>query len=187
MGQTTVEHHCLPRTAQPCPQCGVMIDPAAYCGICGADISPRHVCTLHPLKHICPPQPPTGRCLDCGQPFPARQFCTTCGADITPSHHCSAAPPTVVHRADPLHRCPVLPHDRCPDCGDLLPALTFCAHCGMETTPAHVCAPAPAVHVCPPHLTMPRRCAHCGETLPAFQHCTQCGVDITPEHSCPSA
>lgn len=184
MGQTTVEHRCLPRTAQPCPHCGELIDPPVSCGVCGANVSASHICPPHPLQHICPPLPPTGRCLECGQTLPARQFCPTCGADIMPSHRCPAAPPTHVHRADPLHHCPVLPHERCPVCGELMPPLSFCPDCGMETTAPHVCHPTLVQHVCPPHLTMPRRCSHCGATLPSAQHCTQCGADITPGHVC---
>ena len=184
MDTSTVEHRCLPRADRPCPQCGDSIPPPAYCGTCGADTSPRHVCQPRPLPHTCQQIAAPGRCIDCSQALPAPVFCTTCGANITPSHRCPAAPSTHIHRPDPVHTCPAHTLDRCPDCGDLLPGQAFCADCGMDITLPHACAPQPAHHVCPPHLTIPRRCSACGEVLPAPQHCTTCGADITPKHVC---
>ncbi len=179
-----VQHHCLPRSARPCPQCGEMIPPPMFCETCGTDISPVHVCAPRPLPHICPPAPPPGRCLACGEPLPARRFCTTCGAEITPSHRCKAVLSITVPRPDPLHICPVLEIQRCQQCGQIMPALRFCEQCGMDITPPHICRPPQQAHTCPPYLTIPRRCPHCGELLPKPQHCTRCGADITPAHIC---
>lgn len=103
---------------------------------------------------------------------------------MTPSHRCQAAPPTEVPRPDPVHICPALKLPRCAQCDALLPALAFCERCGAEITPSHVCAPRVEPHVCPPHLTMPRRCSHCGEPLPAPRHCAHCGADVTLAHVC---
>lgn len=178
------QHQCLPLTAQPCPHCGERLEPPVYCGTCGEDISPAHVCQPHPLPHVCANAVPVGRCLACGESLPESRYCTTCGAVITPSHRCSAAPPTHVHRADPVHVCPSMKLRRCPDCGELLPALVYCEHCGVDITPPHVCQPKAAPHICPPHLMMPRRCSHCGELMSSPQHCTRCGADITPVHQC---
>jgi hypothetical protein len=178
-------HHCLPRAAERCLVCGEDCPRPTFCERCGEDVTPPHVCQPHPLPHHCPPAPSPGQCLQCRLPLPKPVFCTTCGADITPGHRCRAAPPTHVHRADPVHICPstsTLP--RCPDCGLLLPPKAFCAHCGMETTPPHVCAAPPPTHVCPPLVTMPRRCSHCGELMPARRFCPLCGADLTPEHVC---
>lgn len=182
-----VDHHCLPRPAPSCPMCGERLSAPVHCGICGADITPAHVCQPHPLPHVCGTPPTPGRCVACGESYPARQFCATCGADITPSHRCRAAPPTQVPRPDPIHRCPALELPRCPACGALLPAMQFCVRCGVEITPVHTCARQQAAHICPPVVTMPRRCPSCGEIKPASQHCTQCGADITPEHVCVAA
>ncbi len=182
--ERAIEHHCLPRAAQPCLQCGEMLPTVTYCAICGADITPRHTCAPRPLEHTCPPMPPPVRCLQCGELLPAALFCTTCGADITPRHRCKAAPLTAVPRPDPLHRCPAYALERCDRCGGLLPGRTYCSRCGMDITPPHVCPPAEQPHVCPPYLTIPRRCPHCGEYLPAPRHCPQCGADITPLHVC---
>ncbi len=182
--ERAIEHRCLPRPAYSCPHCGDSVPAPQFCKVCGADISPVHQCLPRPLPHVCPPAPLRGRCLACGEPPPTPRFCVTCGADITPSHRCKAAPPTQVPRPDPLHICPALKLDRCPHCGELLPGRTYCAQCGMDITPPHVCRPVSQVHICPPYLTMPRRCSHCGETLPAPKHCAQCGADITPEHVC---
>jgi hypothetical protein len=182
--EKTVEHRCLPRTAQPCQRCGETLPVAVYCDTCGADISPEHHCPPRALPHVCPPSPPPGRCLACGQEQPRARYCKTCGHDITPSHHCPAAPPTQMRRADPVHVCPAYKIERCRQCGQLMPALAFCEHCGADITPQHVCYPAPAAHVCPPVVTMPRRCSHCGEMLPRPRHCSQCGADITPAHVC---
>jgi hypothetical protein len=182
--QQAPDHHCLPRTARPCPKCGELLPVSVFCETCGADITPQHVCAPHPLPHVCPPGPAPARCLDCGQALPARLFCRTCGEEITPSHRCPAAPPTHVHRADPVHTCRAEKLQRCSLCGALMPARVFCEQCGMEITPAHVCTPQPTTHICPPVVTMPRRCSHCGEMLPAPKHCAQCGADITPVHVC---
>jgi rRNA maturation endonuclease Nob1 len=179
-----VQHHCLPRPAHSCPQCGEMIPPPTFCETCGADVSSVHVCMPRPLPHICPPAPPPGRCLACGEPLPVRRFCTTCGEEITPSHRCKATLSITVPRPDPLHICPALEIQRCQQCGQIMPPLRFCERCGMDITPPHVCLPPPQTHVCPPYLTMPRRCSHCGELLPKPRHCTQCGADITPKHVC---
>jgi hypothetical protein len=178
------EHHCLPRFAQPCPSCGEQLSAPTFCGICGEDVTPTHVCALRPLPHTHAPMPVRAACLQCGQPMPAAQFCTTCGADVTPSHRCPAAPPTHVHRADPLHRCPTLEVERCSRCNTLLPAMTFCADCGVETTQPHHCPPVQIAHVCPPLVIMPRRCSKCGTSMPQSSHCTQCGTDTTPDHLC---
>lgn len=178
------EHHCLPRPARFCSTCGETISPPVFCGICGEDTTPLHVCVPRPLPHMCGTLPTRGSCLACGQPLPEAIFCTTCGADITPSHRCSAAPPTAIPRPDPLHRCPALELQYCDHCGDLLPAMTFCAYCGVEITAVHTCPPQPETHVCPPLAKMPRRCSKCGEVLPAQQHCIQCGKDITADHLC---
>lgn len=180
----TSEHRCLPRSGQTCPQCGEIIRPPSYCEICGADISPRHVCTPRPLPHICPSSPPPGRCLACGELFPAARFCLTCGAEITPSHRCAAASPTHVHRPDPIHICPSLPLQYCSKCGAVMPSLRYCESCGADVTPIHTCPATQVPHVCPPHLVMPHRCSHCGELMPASKHCIQCGADTTPGHSC---
>jgi hypothetical protein len=182
--EKTVEHHCLPRTAQTCSLCGELLALPAYCETCGVEISPQHVCPPRPLPHVCPPQPAPGRCLDCGQPLPAKQYCETCGEEITPSHRCPAAPPTHIHRADPLHVCPSMKLQRCPSCRELLPGKQYCTQCGMEITPPHVCHAEPAPHACPPHLLMPRYCSHCGDPLPRSKFCTQCGAEITPAHVC---
>ena len=120
------QHQCLPLPARPCPHCGEMLQPPTYCETCGADITPPHVCQPHPLPHVCAEHPPVGRCLACGEPFPARRFCVTCGAEITPSHRCPAAPPTYVHRPDPIHVCPSMKQRRCENCGELLPGQVFC-------------------------------------------------------------
>jgi hypothetical protein len=181
------EHQCLPRHAQPCPACGELLSPPVFCGICGEDVTPLHQCAPHPLPHAHAQMPIRGACLTCGQPMPAALFCTTCGADITPSHHCPAAPPTHVHRADQLHICPSFGVNRCKECDRLMPAMTFCAQCGMDVTEVHHCPPMHAVHICAPLVTMPRRCAKCGEPMPASRHCTQCGADTTPEHQCSRA
>ncbi len=184
MSSLTAEHRCLPRSGQACPQCGEVIPPPGYCEICGADLSPQHVCTPRPLPHICPPGLPPGRCLACGELFPAAHFCPTCGAEITPSHHCKAAPPTHVPRPDPIHICPSLPLEHCNQCGALMPSLQYCDKCGADITPLHTCQIVPPHHACPPHLVMPRRCSHCGQAVPVSKHCTQCGADITPVHKC---
>lgn len=180
----STEHHCLPRPAQPCPYCGEMLPPPVFCEICGANILPQHVCSPHPLPHVCADRPTPGLCLACGEELPARRFCATCGAEITPSHRCSAAPPTHIHRPDPIHTCPSLKLPRCDRCGELMPAMRFCETCGVEITPPHICTPQPEAHTCPPVVTMPHRCSTCGELLPKPRHCTQCGADITPQHTC---
>jgi len=73
---------------------------------------------------------------------------------------------------------------RCPSCKELLPGKKYCAQCGMEITPPHICRAEPAPHACPPHLLMPRRCPHCGDLLPRSKFCAQCGAAITPTHVC---
>jgi predicted amidophosphoribosyltransferase len=88
-----------------------------------------------------------------------------------------------VHRADPVHVCPVLDVPKCGQCGALLPR-TYCERCGMDITSPHVCPPEEEAHVCPPVATMPRRCSKCGEPLPAPVFCEQCGADLTPAHQC---
>jgi ribosomal protein L32 len=181
------QHHCLPRAALPCPACGERLAAPEFCEICGEDTTPRHICVPRPLPHLCATLPTRGACLACGQALPEALFCTTCGADITPSHRCPAAPPTTVPRPDPLHRCPALELEYCAHCGGLLPAMTFCARCGMEITAGHTCPPRVETHACPPLAKMPRRCSKCGELLPAHQHCMQCGTDITAEHICSAA
>jgi hypothetical protein len=179
-----VEHQCLPRTSQPCPRCGELLAAPVYCTTCGEDLTPQHTCASRPLPHVCPPREAPGRCLACGEVLPRKQFCPTCGADITPPHHCAAGGPLNVPRAAPVHICPALKLPRCETCGELLPALAYCPDCGADITPEHVCRAEPAAHVCPPHLTMPRRCSSCGDVLPAPQHCAHCGADITPRHVC---
>lgn len=177
-------HHCLPRSTSRCLKCGEPLDMPTFCGTCGEDVTPLHLCQPQPLEHMCSSHPAPVKCLACGQPLPAALFCTTCGADITPSHRCAAALATQVPRPDPIHKCPAYELPKCQRCGALLPAMAFCQHCGMETTPTHSCPPKQAAHACPPLITMPRRCAKCGEVLPASQCCTQCGSDITPAHQC---
>jgi hypothetical protein len=181
------QHSCLPRPARLCPMCGESLAIPIYCGTCGVDITPRHVCAPHPLPHVCANTSTRGTCLACGQAFPASLFCKTCGADITPLHQCTAAPATQVRRVDPLHICPALPIQKCVNCGSVMPSMVFCEHCGVEITAPHVCAPQPEAHVCSPLITMPRRCAKCGEIMPAHQHCSCCGTDITATHLCGQA
>jgi hypothetical protein len=179
-----IEHRCLPRPQGRCLTCGEPIPPPSYCGVCGESILTPHVCRPQPIPHTCGGRVASRRCLACGQPLTEARFCMTCGADITPSHRCSAAPITHVPRPDPVHICPTLELPRCPQCGVLMPAWVFCAHCGVDITPLHVCAPQLLAHVCSPLVTMPQRCSHCGELLPSPQHCTRCGADITPNHTC---
>ena len=83
-------HKCPVLAIERCVSCGDILPAEVYCGSCGMNITPPHLCHLSVPSHECSPliiMP--HRCAHCGEYHPSPQHCAQCGADLTPQHICS--------------------------------------------------------------------------------------------------
>jgi hypothetical protein len=179
-------HLCQPKLSINCFICGSPYPTPQYCTQCGADISPRHMCRPQPSLHICHPNYSFRACHLCGSPMPPPHFCTACGTDISERHQCrTSEPPFFTYRPTiNMHLCqPTFRFSVCTLCGESLSPPSYCPHCGMDISSAHVCTPKLTMHMCHP-LHYSQRCVICGETLPLPFYCSQCGQNIAEPHVC---
>ncbi len=83
-------HKCPVLLIERCTSCGESLPAEVYCGSCGMDITPPHVCHQPNSDHVCSPLVTMPhRCAHCGEYYPSPQHCAQCGADLTPSHICA--------------------------------------------------------------------------------------------------